>query len=233
MSEQKNKNIFIKISQGFFKTDLGIFIFFVPLYLIWVLSSTASLLKNYNNLYLLILGITLTFIVLSYFYWQAYKDKQNKYKLWILTLFFVFFLGIFGLEINQRFDEKITANYHDSLPQIETSIDYFLAGKNPYQENYYGTPLEDYDLYRIIDVDGKDTTYHQLNPAFENYVYPPAQFILAAPFKLASEKIFGFYDHRFFILIFFILSLFVVYCLPKSDEKKLSLLIIYIFNPFF
>ncbi len=48
-----------------------------------------------------------------------------------------------------------------------------------------------------------------------------------------TESLFGRYDHRFFIALFFIISIFVVYHLPEDRKNKLSLTIAYTFNPLF
>lgn len=229
---------YVKISQNFLKTDFGIFILFIPLYLLWILNSTINLLKNYQNigggqLSFIQFIIFVSFLLLIYLYYRAHKRNSTKTKLFILFFLFLFFVNVLAIKIQQRFDDNIVSQYHDGIPQIEASIDYFLDGKNPYIENYYNTSLADYDLYRIINVAGKDKMYRQINPAFENYVYPPAQFVLAAPIKLLTESLFGYYDHRFFIILFFILSIFVVYRLPEDNKNKISLTIAYTFNPLF
>lgn len=210
---------------NFGKNDFSIFALVIPLYLVWVLSYTVD--STNQIIYIII------FAGLFYFYYGAHKKNKTKAKLYILALFFLFFLNIFGLKIEQRLNTSIAPQYHDGLPQIEASIDYFLAGKNPYTENYYKSPLGQYNTFRIINIVNGNQVHHRLNPALENYVYPPAQFVLAAPVKLLSENIFGFYDHRFFTLILFVLTLFVVYKLPKSQKNKLSLLVVFMFNPLF
>jgi len=232
-------NFYVKISRNFLKSDIGIFFLFVPLYFFWVEKSTISLLTNYNLTYsetwwsFIQISILISFIGLSYLYFKAYKNKNRKAKLWILALFFLFFINIFTLKIDQRFDKNIYSDIHDGLPQIEASIDFFLQGKNPYQEDYYNTVFGEHQQYKIIKISAPDIIYSQLNPAFENYVYPPAQFVLAAPLKLLSETLFDLYDHRFFILFCFIVSIFVIYRLPESEKNKFSLLIVYLLNPLF
>ncbi|PLX25831.1 hypothetical protein C0580_01305 [Candidatus Parcubacteria bacterium] len=229
---------YVKISQNFLKTDFGIFILFVPLYLLWILNSTINLLKNYQNigggqLSFIQFIIFVSFLLLTYLYYRAHKRNGTKTKIFVLFFLFLFFVNVLTIKIQQRFDDNIISQYHDGIPQIEASIDYFLDGKNHYTEDYYDTALADYNLYRIINVAGKDRMYHSLNPAFENYVYPPAQFVLASPIKLLTESLFGRYDHRFFIALFFIISIFVVYHLPEDRKNKLSLTIAYTFNPLF
>lgn len=229
---------YVRISQNFLKTDFGIFILFIPLYLLWILNSTVNLLKNYQNigggqLSFIQFIIFVSFLLLIYLYYRAHKRNSTKTKLFVLFFLFLFFANVLTIKIQQRFDNNIISQCHDGIPQIEASIDYFLEGKNPYIEDYYNTALADYNLYRIINVTGKDRVYHQINPAFENYVYPPAQFVLAAPIKLATESLFGIYDHRFFIALFFILSIFVVYHLPEDNKNRISLTIAYTFNPLF
>ncbi len=164
---------YVKISQNFLKTDFGIFILFVPLYLLWILNSTINLLKNYQNigggqLSFIQFIIFVSFLLLTYLYYRAHKRNGTKTKIFVLFFLFLFFVNVLTIKIQQRFDDNIISQYHDGIPQIEASIDYFLDGKNHYTEDYYDTALADYNLYRIINVAGKDRMYHSLKPAVEN-----------------------------------------------------------------
>jgi hypothetical protein len=109
---------------------------------------------------------------------------------------------------------------HDIILQQEAAIRYFLDGKNPYAENYFGTPLEDWH-YSETDV----------NPALYHYVMQPLYHIFPLPFYYLSNRTLGYFDGRtpLFFLVF--VSLIVAYSLPKKDLDKRLFVILLAFNP--
>src|SRR5688572_3404625 len=59
---------------------------------------------------------------------------------------------------------------HDSVVQFEASIRMVREGRNPYAENYHGTPLEKWRGWKE-------------NPALHHFVYPPFLLVLSVPFE--------------------------------------------------
>ncbi len=87
---------------------------------------------------------------------------------------------------------------HDGgVIQTEATIDFFLAGKNPYVEDYTQTPMAEwgFDEYRTA-------LYH--------YPYLPWTFVFAAPWRVLGQVLPGWYDQRLVYLVVFIIMLCLV-----------------------
>lgn len=80
---------------------------------------------------------------------------------------------------------------HDSAVQSEEAMRFLLAGKNPYATSYETTVMAQVPFWG-----GK-------NPALEHYVYFPYSFLVPAPLFAASTALWGWYDHRLFLLLMF------------------------------
>jgi len=87
---------------------------------------------------------------------------------------------------------------HDGgVIQTEATIQFFLAGQNPYQADYTKTPMAEwgFDEYR-------SALYH--------YPYLPWTFVFSAPWYLLSQAALGWYDQRFVYLALFLLMLALI-----------------------
>ena len=124
---------------------------------------------------------------------------------------------------------KMTLLRHNNLPhsyshdggviQTEIATDYFLAGKSPYVEDYYDTPMAEWG-------------FPEFRTALDHYPYLPATFILSAPVKRLSDALLGWYDQRFTYLILFIIMLILAYALKRGDSQAvLGLTMILGLNP--
>lgn len=110
---------------------------------------------------------------------------------------------------------------HDMPLQLESAIQFFLQGKNPYAVTYFGTPLEQWHY--------SDT---QANPALYHFVMMPWYLLFSLPFYFISISLFGFFDARIPLLFLFSFLLFLAWRLKqKSWEKKHLFLILLAFNP--
>lgn len=124
--------------------------------------------------------------------------------------------------IEQRHQTERHFYVHDNPIQLEEATRMVLEGKNPYIENYFGTPLEN---WRYIG---------EPNPALYHFVTLPFHFLFSAPFFLASEAFLGWFDQRFIYIFSFLLTIFLILKWPKkSIYAKLALLIILVANPWF
>lgn len=84
---------------------------------------------------------------------------------------------------------------HDGgVIQTEATIQFFLAGQNPYQVDYTQTPMAEwgFDEYR-------SALYH--------YPYLPWTFVFSTPWYLLSQAVLGWYDQRFTYLLLYLLML--------------------------
>lgn len=174
-------------------------------------------------LFTLIVLFVSVFIDLK-FLGNGQNDKYFHYlKLFVIATFIIFTVGT--ITITQISLRSKGVYVHDGAVEVEESIKFLLKGKNFYTENYYNTPLiqqahlQTYD--GIIE-----------NPAMTHFVYLPFMTIFSTSFYLLTQSVFHWYDQRIVYIIFFILSLFILYKIPKELENKRLLLIIFALNPF-
>ena len=72
--------------------------------------------------------------------------------------------------------ENLPQSYsHDGgVIQTEAAIDFFLAGRNPYVEDYRSTPMAEWGL-------------PEFRTALDHYPYLPWTYVFSAPVKLVSD----------------------------------------------
>jgi len=112
---------------------------------------------------------------------------------------------------------------HDGAIIIEESIKYLLEGKNPYTEDYLGTPLAKWEYA----FQGEEE-----NPALYHNVYLPFIFLFSAPFYLVAKHLTGWYDQRLVYLCLFVFTLWPLMKHVTAPTRKLSLLIVFGLNFF-
>ncbi len=110
---------------------------------------------------------------------------------------------------------------HDGLLQTEAAVQFVLAGKNPYVETYYQTPM----ALAPFDVKGIS-----VNPALEHFAYLPLTFLLPLPVQALMGSSF---DLRFVHLSFFVLMLLVATRLTQNSQKRLLLVMALGLSPLF
>jgi hypothetical protein len=172
---------------------------------------------------LLLLGIYVLIDLLN----TRDEDTVYRYKFTVIILI-VFLLAVVPClhRISLRHHSKPHHFAHDGgVILTEEAVKYFLNGKNPYHEDYYGTALEDYyTVYKLGDIK---------NSVIQHYTYLPLTFILTLPFYVLSKAILGWFDMRFIYLLMFIIYLFILPKLTNSNQNKALLLTIFALNPFF
>lgn len=108
---------------------------------------------------------------------------------------------------------------HDGgVIQTEAVIDYFLAGKNPYVEDYTQTAMAQWGI-------------NEYRTALYHYPYLPWTFVFSAPFYLLSRLTLGWYDQRLVYLPLFALTLGLVQALIPDRRGKLAALMLVGLNP--
>lgn len=167
---------------------------------------------------------TIFLSLLVYIVLDLLKIKENIYfKCKQLTLFLIILEVIgsaFFASIIVRHQTVPWYGAHDIILQQESAIRFLIHGKNPYQETYFGTPLEKWHY--------SDT---EVNPALYHFVMQPFYLISAIPFYFASNKLFGFFDGRMPLLFFFFVLLYFAHKLIRDKSQKLQFLILLAFNP--
>jgi len=107
---------------------------------------------------------------------------------------------------------------HDGgVIQTESVIDYFLTGRNPYQEDYTETPMAEWG-------------FGEYRTALFHYPYLPWTFVFSAPFYLLGQAA-GFYDQRMVYLLLLAIMLALAPRLVQGERRKLALVALLGLNP--
>ena len=107
---------------------------------------------------------------------------------------------------------------HDGgVIQTEEAVKLFLAGRNPYIEDYLNTPLAEWGL------DLRSALYH--------YPYLPWTFVFSAPFYLLARAVWGYFDARMVYLLLFVLTLVLSRRLARRPAHRLLLVMALGLNP--
>lgn len=109
---------------------------------------------------------------------------------------------------------------HDIVLQLESAIQFFLQGKNPYAVSYFGTPLEKWHYGENV-----------VNPALYHFVMPPFYLLFSLPFYFLSISLFGFFDGRLPLIFGFLGGLGILSNWIGNSEKRNLALILFAFNP--
>ncbi len=117
-------------------------------------------------------------------------------------------------EIALRQRQGGTAHANDGVIQTEAAVQYILNGQNPYTEDYWNTPMADWQRGEQPWTDAP--IYH--NP------YLPFLFIGSIPFYQLSQATLGWYDQRFLYLAMYIGILLLLPILVHKQRDKLALL---------
>lgn len=198
--------------------------------------STFSVLGFINSLdqrWVLVFGV-ITFPIL---FLGIVGDLFNKRKLlWGALLLAITLLVIVPtiVSIYLRQSSKPYLFVHDNPIQIEESIKFLLSGKNPYTEDYFQTPLSDWQygppIYSFNSVRPPESYF--INPSIYHHVSLPFGFLSVVPLYIIWNSIFGFFDARIFYLLSYILLLFFAAGLV-SKSSRFSFLALFSLNPYF
>lgn len=144
---------------------------------------------------------------------------SNRVKAVILAAILVTAVALPTVQLMLLRQGSGPASYtHDGgVIQTEAAIQYVLAGKNPYVEDYVSTPMADWGISRY-----RTALYH--------YPYLPLTFLLSAPFYAAGAGM-GFYDQRIVYLLLWALMLLAATRLATGGRLKLALVALLGLNP--
>ncbi len=112
---------------------------------------------------------------------------------------------------------------HDGSIQIEEAIRFLLEGKNPYTEDYWDTPLSEWEYAFPPPA---------VNPALYHNAYLPFIFLFSAPFYVISTWLTGWYDQRLVFLLLFVATCWLYMAHARSTMRRLSLLAVFGLNFF-
>ncbi len=150
-------------------------------------------------------------------FWGEQRAYQFKLGL-IYAIIIVLIFGKTFLLIGLRHITGPAAYTHDGgVIQTEQTIQYFLAGKNPYLEDYLDTPMAEWGI--------------EYRTALYHYPYLPWTFIFSTPFYLLSQATLGWFDERFVYLLLFALTLLLAQSLAQTRLEKLLAVMLIGLNP--
>ena len=148
-------------------------------------------------LYFLLIGYGLLSIQRVYFANQA--RWINYGKLLIFTLICLITVGkSFYNAVNLRHQLGNSYPVYDNVIQLEEAVKYLWQGKNPYTENYLGTPLADWFSSQELSV----SLYH--------FVTLPFYVLFSALISIPAKLVFGFFDERMVHLISLLISILIL-----------------------
>lgn len=188
----------------------------------WWPSGSLDLLADWLTDPVSLMLISLAFgLVLLYFLVDATADRWGErltYRLKLGLVYAIIGLLVFGkafLLIGLRHITGPASYTHDGgVIQTEVTIQYFLAGKNPYIEDYLDTPMAEWGI--------------EYRTALYHYPYLPWTFLFSAPFYLLGGD---WYDQRFVYLLLFALTLGLAQALARTRREKLLAVMFIGLNP--
>ncbi len=154
------------------------------------------------------------------------SETRHHLARYALATFVVFALVI-APTLLEIFLRRATAPYehiHDGALQTEAALQFLLAGKIPFGQNYAETVMGKWQHF-VIDP--------AINPSLHHYLYLPLTFLSALPFYFFTQVTFGWFDIRLISLAAFAALWLILPALTARSENKLGLLIAFGLNPLF
>ncbi len=164
------------------------------------------------------LGCLLAYLLVDEFLRGELARHRAKLTLIWLIILLTVFLPSLKLALLRQASGPASYSHDGGVIQTEAAIDYLLAGRNPYIEDYLNTPMAEWGI-------------NEFRTALYHYPYLPWTFLFSAPFKLASEAALGWYDQRFVYLLLFALTLLLLPRLAGTRTRSLLLVMLVGLNP--
>lgn len=164
-------------------------------------------------------GLFLVYLLLDAFGGRMRERTEFGMKMglvWAIVLLLVF--GQTALFIGLRHISGPAAYTHDGgVIQTEVTVEYLLAGVNPYVADYLDTPMA------LWGTEYRTALYH--------YPYLPWTFLFSAPFYLASHAVLGWFDQRLVYLLLFAVTLVLAQSLTSRPVDRLGVVMAVGLNP--
>ncbi len=149
------------------------------------------------------------------------KTIANNLKNILLGFLVIAVIGSAALSvITLRRETVSTYKVHDIIIQQEIAVRYLLLGLNPYKEDYFNTPLEDWHF-----------SENEENPALYHFVMQPLYLLFSVPFFMVTGRYLGYFDGRFPLLVLFASALVFLWLAIKDSEKRRAAVLLFAFNP--
>jgi len=159
------------------------------------------------------------FLLLVFFVFDLCRKKKLK-DIFIWLIIILVIGSAYYSAIVVRYKTAPVYGVHDIILQLESAIQFFLQGKNPYKMTYFGTPLEQWHY--------SDT---EINPALYHFVMMPWYLLFSLPFYFLSISFFGFFDGRMPLVFLFGFLLVLAWKLLAGNRQRGLFITLLAFNP--
>jgi len=158
----------------------------------------------------------LAYLIIDLLHWPR-RSYQLKWGALVIILVAALFLPTVKLILLRAQSGPASYTHDGGVIQTEASVEFLLAGKNPYVEDYTKTPMAEWG-------------FDQYRSALYHYPYLPWTFLFSAPFYLTGQAL-GHYDQRWLYLALLAIALFVAPHLAATGRAKLALVAALALNP--
>lgn len=168
---------------------------------------------------LLLIALTLGLLILYLLVDLTHTRIKTRLKWGLLALILVTAVALPTARMMLLRQGSGPASYaHDGgVIQTESVIEFFVEGRNPYQEEYTETPMAEWG-------------FGEFRTALYHYPYLPWTFVFSAPFYLLGSAA-GFFDQRMIYLLLWAAALALAPRLVDGPRRKLGLTALLGLNP--
>lgn len=163
-----------------------------------------------------LIGISVLFALDIYGVRYSFVRKYKKYLYFVL----IGWVSIWGI-VHSISVSRQGGAVHDNVLQMTAAIEFIMHGKNPYTENYINTEM--IKLAVVPSVTGQPF----INTALYHCIKLPFHLLFSLIFYLFIKP----FDVRFVYLLLYLVGMVVVYGLPRKQESKILLTVLYTLNP--
>jgi hypothetical protein len=145
-----------------------------------------------------------------------------RYRIGLVLIWAILLATVFApslkLVLLRQSSGPASYSHDGGVIQTEAAIDFTLAGRNPYVEDYLNTPMAEWGI-------------NEFRTALYHYPYLPWTFLFSAPVSLISRATLGWYDQRLVYLLLFAVTLLLVPSFAIGAQAKLLLFMLIGLNP--
>ena len=164
---------------------------------------------------LTLLGL-LAYMVSDLLPWRRVQAR-GKWAALMLVLLCALVLPTVKLILLRAQSGSASYTHDGGVIQTEATIEFLLAGKNPYVEDYTATPMAEWG-------------FSEFRTALYHYPYLPWTFVFSAPFYLIGQAL-GHYDQRWLYLALMAIALALAPRLTTDRRARFALVTALAFNP--
>lgn len=147
----------------------------------------------------------------------ARVNRRGKWAALVVVLICALLLPTVKLILLRAQSGSASYTHDGGVIQTEATIEFLLAGKNPYVEDYTNTPMAEWG-------------FSEFRTALYHYPYLPWTFLFSAPFYLIGQAL-GHYDQRWLYLALMAIALALAPRLVRDRRAKFAIVAALALNP--